>query len=231
MSFSSALGVALVTEALTAPPASLPNDDTVSEEAQEAPPRSTSPSEPDVLGNAWEQRPLSLELHVGIATPTGVFGGVLDYSILPWLSLGCGVGTNFVGPAGECRLRIRWIRPRNQALYIGAGVSGGPHIQNSLTQAGIFAFAIAPMSAMGHSPPPAPRVWEFAKWANIEFGYERRKATGWVIRPYVGVAVLLNPGDSTVDAIPPEPDAEGYGAPVNVAKTIIYAGTGFGRAY
>lgn len=231
MSFVSALGIVLATEALAAAPTPLPEDNIVSEEAQAEPVESTSPSEPDETASAWEKRPFALELHLGVAAPTGALGGVLDYSLLPWLSLGCGVGTNFVGAAGECRLRLRWIRRRNKSLYFGAGLSGGPHRQTPLSRAGIFAIPLAPMSAMGHGPPPASRDWDFAKWANFELGFEHRGLTGGVIRPYVGIAVLLNPEDSTIDATQEEIDASDYAGPVGVAEALIYAGIGFGRAF
>lgn len=138
--------------------------------------------------SAWGKNPFSLELHAGIATPLGAVGLMASYSFVPWVALACGAGTNFEGPQFACLARGRLILRETRALYLGAGLSGGPHIQTEVTGFGVFGLLLAPMTQMREDLPPAPLHWDFAEWGNFEFGYESRK--GLVFSTYAGLAFI-----------------------------------------
>jgi hypothetical protein len=176
----------------------------------------------DVAGS-WRSRPFSLTLHFGIATPVGAVGVAFDYAPFRWVSAGCGVGTNFVGPEGSCFVRFRPNTAGELAFYEGGGISGGPYTQSEENRLGLLAPIFGPLSLMGERRPS--RHWQFATWINVECGFELRRLAGRTWRVYLGAAVLANPSDSQI-----EPSSAYSRSAMPVAGVMPYAGFAIGWA-
>ena len=168
-------------------------------------------------------RRITLELRLGVAAPTGGLGGAVEFALVPRVGLGCGVGTNGVGPEYACWLRARPIIVRNRALTLSSGLSTAPFVQDYATVGGAFGWATAAIDQMGESPPPPARVWAHAYWLNTDVGYESRR-NSFLFRVFGGLAALLNPNDSMIQASASD-DAPPADKPVHV---LIYAGLGLG---
>lgn len=155
------------------------------------PPRVPAPQ----LG-PFDKRPFSLELRLGIATPTGAIGVAAEYSMIPAFSLGAGIGNNFWGAEPAVWLRGRLIggRQRDHALTGSVGISTAHFEQNQATEYGFFGLWTGPMSANGHNESPNSRVYERAYWVNADVGLESR-TNALLIRYFVGLAGLVNPAD------------------------------------
>jgi hypothetical protein len=150
---------------------------------------SSPPEVPDVFA----VRRLTLEAHVGIATPVGEFGFVSEYSPHPIIGLGIGVGlglrfgadigsNNSNGFRGALLARFRPLRGKKNALVLGAAYSFG----------GFQRFEVH----IGDTdPPPIADRANWAHWAQFDIGWERRAPTGFLFRMSAGGAILLNPGD------------------------------------
>jgi|GEM_PF-2026690 len=206
-------------DAARAPQVSSADDAVVGESHGEA-------QQPAPPPDPWTARPLSIELHLGVATPTGGVGLMADYSFAPWLSLGCGVGTNIVGPAGACMARARAVAARDDgAFYFGVGVSGGRHLQSETIRLGAASIFLGALQSMAHRTPRSDLTWEFAKWINFEIGREVRTDGGAVYRMYLGGAALLNPSAGV-----PGTNWQRDGV-VEANVFMLYAGFALGRAF
>ena len=148
------------------------------------PPASEVKAQP--LVDPFETRRLALEAHLGLATPVGTAGFIAEYSVLPFLGLGAGVG---ISPGnrentvlGAIVARLRPLRVRQNALVIGTAYSFG--------RFHLFQFNIGdtPSETIG-----AP----LAHFAQADIGWERRSPHGFLIRLGIGAAFLLNPSDLT----------------------------------
>jgi len=154
-------------------------------------------------GDAFARRRLALEGHVGFGTPVGALGFVAEYSILPFLGVGAGVGIGS-GPDGGNHFhgalvtRVRPLRGRTNALVIGAAYSFGGYKRFEL-----FIPNDQPsnyFSAQG----------DWAQWAQADIGWEHRwegcarltggtdmncrsPVDGLLLRLSLGAAYLLNP--------------------------------------
>jgi hypothetical protein len=145
-------------------------------------------TEPEERGAAWKERHLSLEGHLGIATPVGFFGGTVEFSPSPYLAIGAGVGTNFVGPVGAFLARLRPLFGVRDALVISGAYSIGQ-------------YGFAPISLDG-SAGSGNGYWRASplQWAQFDVGWEHRARKGLVIRIAVGRAFVVSP-----DALSCEP--------------------------
>jgi hypothetical protein len=159
---------------------------------------------------------------VGIATPTGLAGVGLDYSPTHLLSLDCRGGTNLIGPEAACNVRVRPAAGAEQAFYLGAGLSFGPHAQSDVSQDGLFALFTGPFSAMSHTSYGSYR-WDLAYFTNLELGHETRLWTGFTMRAYFGLGVLMNPGDGVESR-------RDYEESVSISNVLAYGGFAFGYA-
>ena len=168
-------------------------------------------------------RRFTLELRLGVAAPTGGLGGAVEFAFVPRVGLGCGVGTNGVGPEYACWLRARPIIVRNRALTLWSGLSTAPFVQNDATAGGAFGWGTAAVAQMGHRPPPPERAWAHAYWLNTDVGYESRR-NSFLFRVFVGLAALSNPNDNVIQASGAD-DAAPADKPVHV---LIHAGLGVG---
>lgn len=168
-------------------------------------------------------RRFTLELRLGVAAPTGGLGGAVEFSLVPRMGLGCGAGTNGVGPEYACWLRARPIIVRNRALTLSSGLSMAPFVQNYATVGGAFGWGTAAIAQMGEHPPPPDRVWAHAYWLNTDVGHESRR-NSFLFRVFGGLAALLNPNDSVIQASDSD-DAPPADKPVHV---LIYVGIGLG---
>jgi hypothetical protein len=138
---------------------------------------------PDV----YALRRLAFEAHLGIATPVGSLGFVTEYAVHPVIGLGAGLGVGS-GPRNGNKLhgalvaRVRPMRRKGNALVFGAAYSFG----------GFERFGLH--LGDGDPPPVADRA-DWAHWAQLDIGWERRAEKGFLIRITAGGAVLLNPAD------------------------------------
>ena len=183
---------------------------------------------PERSGEAWAERPFSIELMMGVATPLGLGGFMVEVAPVRWLSLGCGIGTNIIGPEVACMSRFRVASTPDTALALGLGVSGGPHHQSPGTALGALSVIAGPLSANGESPWPSSYHWARALWLNGEVGYERRWPTGLGVRAFVGLARILNPDDRVARPAGPDP---GQHRSFQPNTTLPYAGLGWGYAF
>ncbi|HYQ02845.1 MAG TPA: hypothetical protein VER96_29440 [Polyangiaceae bacterium] len=169
------------------------------------------------------ERRFTLELRLGVATPTGALGVGGEFAFVPRLGVGCGVGTNAYGPEYGCWLRARPILGRSRALSLSTGLSTAPFRQTDASAGGVFGWGTGAMSSTRESPDPPDRVWAHAYWLNTDVGYESRRES-LLFRVFGGVAALLNPNDGVVEPAT-QPDTPRAEAPVSA---LIYAGIGLG---
>jgi hypothetical protein len=152
--------------------------------------RAAAPAPPRPPRTDEFDRRFSLEVRLGVAAPTGIVGVAAELSFVPQLGVGCGLGSNLVGPEYACWLRTRGIlgRYRNRAVTISSGLSTAPFKQTE-----------SPHFFDDQSPAPFERDYKHAYWVNTDVGYESR-SYGLVFRVFGGVAALLNPDDGVLPA-------------------------------
>lgn len=190
----------------------------------ETPPVESPRVPPRHLG-PFDERPLSFELRLGIATPTGAIGVAAEYSIVPSLSLGAGIGNNIWGAEPAVWLRARSIggRQRDRAFTGSVGFSTAHFEQSEATEYGFFGLWTGPLSSLGHNEPPNTRVYERAYWVNADVGLESR-TNALLIRYFVGLAGLMNPSDGVEHRSSAMYEVRA-GSPVTV---MLYMGIGLG---
>jgi hypothetical protein len=145
----------------------------------------------DELSDRWQERPNAIEVHAGFGTPVGYLGLVYDRTLWSrWsASLGFGVGSGRSG--GSLHLaagtRVRALSFIGSAVYLGFDYSTGG-----------WRYVEVPV-VPDTSYSPYERVTEpvvFAErihWLQGSLGYELRTTAGVVLRPYFGIAFMLNP--------------------------------------
>jgi hypothetical protein len=166
-----------------------PND---AEPVASAPPTDVaeSPASTSSPASTFDVRRLALEGHLGIGTPVGSLGAVLEYAPLPFLGLGAGLGVGS-GPSsgnhfhGAVVARFRPARGPKDALVIGLGYSFGGYQRFHLNIDG--------------DPSNDALQADWAHWAQADIGWERRTPKGFLIRLSMGGAALLNPASLRCD--------------------------------
>jgi len=147
----------------------------------------TSPSNPPAMADPWKVQPFVIESQLGLGAPLGLIGIALDYSPMPVLGLNVGVGLGLGGVqyAFAARLRvIRWGHRNHFAAYLGAGVSAGGYNTD-------YAALDTWPEALER---PSPHYhWDTAYWTNLEAGIDMRIGSHLSLRPFFGVALVLNP--------------------------------------
>jgi len=145
----------------------------------------------DHAADRWQNRPDAVEVHAGFGTPVGYLGMVYDRVLWSrWsASLGLGVGSGRSG--GSLHLaagtRVRMLSFIGNAVYLGVDYSTGG-----------WRYVEVP-AVPNTSYSPYERVTEpvvFAErihWLQGSVGYELRTAASVVLRPYFGIAFMLNP--------------------------------------
>ncbi len=135
----------------------------------------------------WQERPLSLELQLGIGGPLGLLGAALDVALLPRWSLGAGAGLSLGGPQVAVFTRVRLVGNERRAFFVEAAFSGGNY----------RAVDIIGSMIAGEDPPNHDDGYEYrvrpAFWVYVGAGYELRWQTA-AFRVSGGFAGLLNPG-------------------------------------
>jgi hypothetical protein len=123
--------------------------------------------------------------------PYGFAAVSLGYAPLPWLLVDGAIGVASAGMPGRAAAvftlmpRARWIHGQD-ALALGAGVSVGRYRWDEV-----------PYDSGG-----AMKEWNPAWRANLEVSYEHRWDSGALLRPYIGLAKIINVAAGTCD----EPD-------------------------
>jgi len=136
--------------------------------------------------STFDVRRLAIEGHLGFGTPVGAIGGIVEYAPVPVLGLGAGIGYGS-GPSngnhfhGALVARLRPLRGAQNALVLGLAYSAGGYARFVLN--------------LGEGPGDQARTAEWAHWAQVDLGWERRTPKGFLIRLSLGGAVMLNPGD------------------------------------
>ncbi len=140
----------------------------------------------------WADRRLVLEGVLGFGTPVGLAGVMARFDVAPWVSIGAGIGRTLGGP--QCaalilgRLPVARSRKALLALTLESGYSTG--------------------AAYDYDPNPScwdcAHMWtrpvyhvRNAHWVDMELGLEVRFASGFSVRPFAGIAKLVNPGSAT----------------------------------
>jgi hypothetical protein len=120
-------------------------------------------------------RPLTLEGIIGLGTPIGTAGVLLDVALGERWSVAAGAGLGGGGPQVAVMSRLRAAgHPTGPALVIGAGVSGGPYQEFTIDA--------------DHSD---LKTWTPALWANGELGF-RYSTRSVVFRVSLGTGQVLN---------------------------------------
>jgi hypothetical protein len=106
-----------------------------------------------------------VEAHLGLGAPLGVLGVAADYSLLPAVSMGAGlgVGSGLDGPSPHAALlaHLRPVYGVRNALVVDAGYSFGGYRRFQLDLA-------------GHGPSTRYRAGaDLAHWLQIGMGWER----------------------------------------------------------
>jgi hypothetical protein len=167
-------------------------------------------------------RPLTLEARLGLGAPTGLLGLAVTYSPLPAFGFDCGAGTNTLGLQLACSVHGRLVLSSREetfgldwarALTLSSGFSSGRYVDFH---------SFENLTAVD-GPNPAELHFARAYWWNTDLGAEWRDGA-FVMRVFVGVALLLNPNAYTI--VKPESDSRIEPA----STTLLYFGFGFGGA-
>lgn len=138
-------------------------------------------------GTAWIEHPWEFEAHLGAGTPVGGIGVTADYSVVPALALGAGIGigSGLDGetPHAAAIMRVRPFYGVRNAFVTNLSYSVGGYKELSLDL------------GMGHSSTDRVAGADVAHWAQVDFGWERHAASGFLFRVTGGFATMLNPGD------------------------------------
>jgi hypothetical protein len=158
----------------------------------------------------------------GIATPLGGLGVAGDISPIPYLSFELGAGSNFLGPQFAALTRLRLpLGSTERSLFFGFGYSQGRHKQDESNRDGAGSLITGALAGMGHSTPRG-HTWDTARWFNLELGGDEITFYHLDTRAFVGVALLLNPGDGSVD---PATDTSQV---LSINTQMVYFGIAFG---
>jgi hypothetical protein len=123
---------------------------------------------------AWEQRPLSLTLHMGVGTPLGGLGVEVEHSVTRNLALHGGVGMGRGGAQVAAGARFRHNASRTLSMGFGVGVSGGDYHELSF-----------------HAP---GYEWKDTIWINAEVFVEKRVGP-LALRAYAGWSNAVSHGE------------------------------------
>jgi hypothetical protein len=143
-------------------------------------------------------RPFAVHAMLGLGTPLGFGGLVVEYSPAPLVAVGLGIGLGYGTLNSDCReargsgicsgpfadrvqvavlSRLRVLRRGHKALFLGGGFNGGGYSWTELT-----------------TDQPAHKTADRAYWANAEIGLERRTRSGLSVAGFIGYSQMLNPG-------------------------------------
>jgi hypothetical protein len=153
------------------------HDDTTYDEAERAASRFAS----------WAERPLSLELQVGLGAPLGLLGGAVDVALLRRWSVTAGVGVSGGGLQLAASTRVRLVGNHRMAFFLETAFSGGN-----------FSMSEDPLGVGEDTPEYDDGYYyevEPAYWLYFGAGYELRFSRS-ALRAFAGWAPLLNPGDA-----------------------------------
>ena len=144
----------------------------------------------------WD-KPVAVHAILGLGTPVGYAGAMVEYSPHPVVAIGAGAGLGggtentdclASGVAGVCdgplsdrvqlaaMARFRVMRWEELAFTVGAGASGGGYSWDEFT-----------------TDEPAHKSADLAYWGNLELGVEYRAESGFTARGFSGFAHMLNP--------------------------------------
>lgn len=108
---------------------------------------------------------------------------------------------------------------------LATGYSAGPHTQTRGTQYGVFSVLLQPMGSIGHAKTSATYRWDLAHWTNLALFFEERRPSGFTVRAFTGLAVLVNPGDARVSGT-----TDDYDRSWEPSSTMVFAGFSMGYA-
>lgn len=145
----------------------------------------------DHEADRWRSRPDAVEVHAGFGTPVGYLGVAYDRALWSRWSAGLGLGVGSGRSGGSLHLaagtRFRVLQLVGSAIYLGVDYSTGGwrRVEIPVTFIG---------SSSWYDRVTEPVVFaERIHWLQGSIGYEHRTASGVVLRPYFGIAFMLNP--------------------------------------
>lgn len=175
-------------------------------------------------GSAWRERPVAIEGHIGAGTPVGQIGVTADYSFLPEIAVGGGLGfgsgldTPTLHTAAIVRLRP--LYGAHNAFVSNVAYSTGGYKELELDL------------GMGHGGPPETYYGaERAHWFQFDLGWERRAKSGFVLRISSGFARMLNPGDLECVVRDPEISGPTCEVPDDAATTLFTMDLALGTSF
>lgn len=172
--------------------------------------RMASAQESDIAAT----RPLTIAGILGLGTPTGVAGIEVQHSFrTSYVALSAGLG---LGPglqvAAMPRFRFAFDQTAHTSSAIVVGVGGS---YGSVTR---------PLICIMHCGPE--ETWQIG-WGNIEVGLEVRTTAGFVIKPFIGIAFVV---DATRTACGTPSGSPCVGRPALEADRLPFLGVTLGRA-
>ena len=159
----------------------------------------------------WQEKPNSVAVSLGYASPSGIAGVEGERMWTPWFATAIGAGWGQGGPqaSGTLRLKLGW-RPN---AYFGLGLGG------SYGGAKLTAFMDKKEIRGGY-------------WGNAEIFHEIRQEWGFVFRANVGLGTLIRADECTRETTP-WTNAAGVSGKCNTETPILspYAGVQLGHAF
>ncbi len=176
------------------------------------------------------ERPFSVEAVMGAGTLVGEVGVLMGYTLHPRVSFVGGIGWGLEGaPQGGFGARLRPLtsqRTRKQhSMIAGLGLSMGRYEVRAVDRA-LGTVLGRLFDSMGHpgpcerpedecdEQPPEPtdeRTVAFARWVQLDAGYEFRKKGGFTLLVAGGLAWLTNANE-----------CENHGAPCEDTSPILF---------
>jgi hypothetical protein len=168
--------------------------------------------------SVWTERRLAVDVHAGFGTPYGLTGASLEFTTIPYWTLGGGVGTSISGPQLAMSTRVRYPFGHGGVAF-GVGASRGAY----------------DTAEAWMTDPLWTRHWDHAYWLNLEVSLEHRWATGVQFRMYGGVGSVLNPAAAQCQPGNIGHDCNSPGGPFGLARinetTVPYLGFAVGYAF
>lgn len=180
--------------------------------------RRDAPHEGDHDVSVWSRK-LAIDAQLGFGAPLGFAGVAFEATPVPWWTLGAGVGMSFSGLQLAVSSRVRYLWGHS-AIAAGLGLSRGPY------------GAISPICCDDFG---WRAHWDAAYWLDFDlFSIEHRWSSGRELRFYLGVASLLNPGDSACSGYGDanyRPPCEPHSGTLFPNATMPYLGFAYGFAF
>jgi len=136
----------------------------------------------------FTDRPLTIDAVLGLGTPVGIIGGIVQYDVARWLALGAGAGANIAGLQLAALARLRpftWERPWGTiGIELGGALSTGAYGGQ---------LDVGPLIS-DRPPDPDEQVYSnsWLAWAQADVGFELKTRGGFHLIAAEGLGWPLN---------------------------------------